>query len=99
MSGVMEILLVVLIAVGIFMLPRVMNRQPERGIRRLDRGLKISGWMRLAVLASFLWPALLGLYIKPWNNHWHIFLYGALGPLVLAWGIFWVFSGFRKKGK
>jgi len=99
MSGVMEILVVVLIAVGILMLPRVMNRQPARDIQRLDQGVRMTGWIRLAVLASLLWPALLGLYLKPWNNRWHIFVYGSVGPVALAWGIFWVFSGFRRKGK
>ncbi len=97
MSGFMEILLIVVIVIGIFMLPRLINRKPES--EPLDRGLRFSGWMRTAILASLLWLAILALFLKPWNNHWHIFFYGAVGPVALAWGIFWVFTGFRKEGK
>ncbi len=97
MSGLTEILLIVTIVVGILFLPGLMNKKSEKATQRLDRLLKISGWMRLAILASLLWPALVALYLKPWNNHWHIFLYVAVGPVALTWGIFWVFSGFKKK--
>ena len=96
MSGLMEILLIIALILGIFMLPRLLNRQQKNEIQRTDQGPDLSGWKRLAILASFLWPALLALYLKPWNSHWHIFFYVAVGPVVLAWGISWVFWGFRK---
>jgi len=99
MSGLMEILLIVAIIVGIIFLPGLMNRKSERVTQRMDRVLRISGWMRLAILASFLWPAFVALYLKPWNSHWHVFLYAAVGPVALSWGTFWVLSGFKKRGK
>ena len=98
MSGVMEILVVVLIIVGIFMLPRLLNRNPESDTKPQARGMRFSWRMRTAILASLLWPAALAFFLKPWNNHWVIFIYIAVGPVVLAWGIFWVASGFRKDG-
>ncbi len=97
MSGLTEILLIAAIVVGILFLPGLMNKKSKQTTQRLDRFLRISGWMRLAILASLLWPALVALYLKPWNNLWHIFLYAAVGPVALTWGIFWVFSGFKKK--
>jgi len=99
MSGFMEILLIVAIIVGIIFLPGMMNRKSERVSQRVNHVLRISGWMRLAILASFLWPAFVALYLKPWNSHWHVFLYAAVGPVALTWGIFWVLSGFKKRGK
>jgi len=69
MSGLTEILLIVAIVVGILFLPGLMNKKSEKATQRLDRLLKISGWTRLAILASLLWPALVALYLKPWNNH------------------------------
>jgi len=77
----------------------MLNRQQKNELQPSDRGPGLSGWTRLAILASFLWPALLALYLKPWNSRWHIFLYVAAGPVVLAWGTRWVFSGFRKQDK
>jgi len=97
MSGLTEILLIVAIVVGILFLPGLKLKKPEKATLRLDRILRISGWIRLAILASLLWPALVALYLKPWNNLWHIFLYVAVGPVALTWGIYWVFSGFKKK--
>ncbi len=99
MSGFTEILLIVAIIVGIIFLPGLMNRKSERVTQRVNRVLRISGWMRLAILASLLWPAFVALYLKPWNSHWHIFLYTAVGPVALSWGIFWVLSGFKKRRK
>jgi len=96
MSGLTEILLIVAIVAGIIFLPGLKNKKSEKTTQLLDRVLRISGWMRLAILASLLWPALVALYLKPWNNHWHIFLYVAVCPVALTWGIFWVFSGFKK---
>ncbi|MBW1862377.1 MAG: hypothetical protein JRJ02_08395 [Deltaproteobacteria bacterium] len=97
MSGLIEILLIVAIVLGVLFLPVLMNKKSEKATQRLDRVLKISGWMRLAILASLLWPALVALYLKPWNNLWHIFFYVAVGPVALTWGIFWVRSGFKKR--
>ena len=99
MSGFLEILIIVAIILGIVMLPRIMNRRSEPDIRPLNRGLKLNGWERMAILASFLWLTFIALYLKPWNNEWYIFFYGGPGPVVFFWGIYWFLLGFRKKGK
>jgi hypothetical protein len=99
MSGLMEILLIVLIALGIFVFPRLLAGKPEERNNPPVRSYRLSGWIRLALMASFLWPVLLALYLKPWDKHWNVFLYVAVGPVALAWGVFWVVSGFRKKEK
>lgn len=99
MSGLMEILLIVVIALGIFMLPRLLAGKPEKKNHSPVHPYRLSGWMRLALVASFLWPALLALYFKPWNKQWSVFLYVAVGPVALAWGVSWVVSGFMKKQK
>lgn len=99
MSGLMEILLIVTIVVGIYLLPRWLNRQPEGPRRRPAQGPWLTGWKRLAITASLLWLGLLAFYLEPWNNHWPVFLYVAIGPIILAWGISWVVSGFTKGGR
>jgi hypothetical protein len=94
-----EILVIVGIALAIFMLPRLMGKQVEKGGRRTSVISKMNGWVRLAVLASVLWLAVMAFSIKPWNNHWPTFIYAGLGPVALLWGVFWVLSGFRKGGR
>ena len=97
MSGIMEILLIVAIVLGIFMLPRLMVRKPEGDLELRDQGFRFTGRMRFAIFASLLWPALVVFFLEPWKGHWPIFFYVAVGPVVLLWGIYWVFSGFRKE--
>ena len=98
MSGLIEILVIVAIILGIILLPRML-RKPEPETRPLSRGLKLTGWERLAILVSLLWLTFFTLYLKPWNNEWPIFFYVGVGPLVLSWGIFWIFLGFKKKDR
>ncbi len=97
MSGVTEILLIVAIVLGVFFLPRMMAKNPGKDLKPSGHGFSLSGRMRMAILLSFLWPALVALFLKPWNNHWVVFLYVALGPVALSWGICWVWWGFRKE--
>lgn len=91
-----EILVIVAIALGIIMLPRLMGKRAEKTDPRASGVSKMSGWVRLAVMASILWPTIMAFFLKPWNHHWPMFFYIAMGPVALLWGIFWVLSGFRK---
>ena len=97
MSGVMEILLIIAIILGIFFLPRLMARKPEGDLQPRDQGFKFTGRMRFAIVASLLWPAIVAFFLKPWEGNWALFFYVAAGPVVLLWGFYWVFSGFRKE--
>ena len=98
MSGLMEILVIVAVILGIIVLPRIL-RKPEPETRTLNRSLKITGWERLAILVSILWLSFFTLYLRPWNKEWAIFFYVGVGPIVLSWGIFWIFLGFKKKNR
>ena len=97
--SLMEILIIVAIILGIILLPRMLRKQPESETVNQNRVFKLNGWERMAILISFLWLAFFALYLKPWNNEWHIFYYVGLGPIVLSWGIFWIFLGFKKNDR
>ncbi len=92
----MEILLILAIILGIFMLPRVMSRNQEQSAVKRVGSFRPTGWTRLAIAASFVWPAGAFLVMQPWDGRWIIFLYVAVGPIALIWGFIWVFSGFLK---
>ena len=94
-----EILVIIAIALAIFMLPRLTGKRIEKGGLQAGMISKMTGWVRLAVMASILWPAVMAFFIKPWNDHWSMFFYVGIGPVVLLWGVFWVFSGFHKGGR
>ena len=97
MSGITEILLIVAIILGMFMLPRLLARKPDDSLQTRVRPAGITGPVRVAVLLSLFWPALIALFVEPWNGRWPLFFYLAAGPVVLLWGIWWVVSGFRRE--
>lgn len=93
-----DILVIAAVAISLFLLPRLINRQPAPEPIRNDGLMKIlTGWMRLAILITFFWIAGWAAYLQPWNNYnINMFLYIALGPAAAAWGTLWVWSGYKK---
>ena len=97
-SGIQEILLLVAIILGILFLPRILNRgQREEKTIASKPAAVLSGKMRLAIAASVLWPAVVAAFMQPWKEDLVPFLYIAIGPALLFWIVFWVFTGFRRK--
>jgi uncharacterized membrane protein YciS (DUF1049 family) len=102
MSGFQELLLILIILLAIFFIPRMTARNADQAslspvVRRPPKHL--SARLRLAILVSVIW--LLGalLYLRPWLGHWATFIaIGAL-PLVVAWGAYWVFAGSQPHGR
>jgi hypothetical protein len=97
-SGIQEILIIVLIIAGIFLVPRMMNPRPapQKVVLRRDP-LKLSWTLRLAVILSFLWPVACGLYFKPWQQNLILFATLGIGPVVVGWSLKWVLAGMKNK--
>ena len=96
-SGIQEILVLVIIVLGILFLPRILNRGQERKPAVLRPAVVISGKMRLALVASALWPAAMAAFMRPWEKDLFTYLYVGLGPVAVIWLIYWVLTGFRKR--
>jgi len=93
-----EILVVAAIAAAIFFLPRFMGKKPEPEYKPYRRSLRIAltGWMRLAILITILWVAGCAALMKPWANSSLSFLCIGLGPILVFWGVVWVWFGYKK---
>jgi hypothetical protein len=99
-SGIQEILVLVVILGAILLLPRLGSRsRPPESVRRTRRSplARLSGGMRVAVSASVLWPLATAVYLEPWQNGPRAFLLAGLLPVAALWGIVWVTAGFRKQ--
>ena len=96
-SGIQEILVLVIIILGILFLPRILNRGGEKQSIETKPVVVLTGRMRLAVAASFLWPALIAAFIQPWKQNLFPYLYLGLGPVAIVWIVYWVITGFSKK--
>jgi len=93
-SGISEILVLVIIILVIFFIPRMMAKPEVR--RPAKPAVELTGRLRLAIGASIVWPALMAAYLQPWQKDLVPFLYLGLGPVLLGWGAFWVITGFRR---
>lgn len=89
-----EILLIILIVLALFYLPRLVSRRDGKGAENVDAGL--SGPLRLAIAASGAWPLLSALYFEPWDKDPLPFLYFGVGPVTAAWLCAWVLRGYKK---
>ncbi len=97
MSGIQEILLIVLIIVVVWFLPRLGRRGGEEA-RGPSAGTSLSGRVRLGILISAIWIGAAAAVLTPWRGGALVFGLIGLGPVALAWGSAWVARGFRKGG-
>jgi hypothetical protein len=93
-TGVSEILVLILLISGILILPRMLKPQPTetpgKKIARLSRK------KRTAIVASILYPIAAILIIKPWEQAWLLFAVIGLVPVILGWAVYWIVTAPKK---
>ena len=96
MPGYQEILIISAIVLGVIFIPRLME-QKKPAPRLAQPAKRLSGHGRLAVAISIIYPLLVAGIMKPWRTDAIAFGYIGLGPVVLAWLLYWVAMGFRRR--
>ena len=89
-----EILVLIVVALVIFALPRMMGKRPEPV--RVVRRPALTGRMRLAFLLTLFWILGSAAVLEPWQGDIQPFLYAGLAPVAALWGAAWVWFGYRK---
>jgi len=100
LSGIHEILVLVIIILAIFFVPRLLAKGVQNKSSRPVplKGMPIlTGRLRLAIFVSILWIFLTTIYFQPWRRDVVVFLFSALGPVLVGWGAYWVITGFKRK--
>ncbi|MFZ0613393.1 MAG: hypothetical protein WAM73_14235 [Desulfobacterales bacterium] len=101
-SGLQEILLILLIGLAIFFLPRLAARRQapvaNSQVNRRPRP-RLSGPLRTAILASLVWLFLTAVHFEPWQRDLSPYLYTGAAPVALFWGVLWIVAGFHKHRK
>ena len=96
-SGIQEILLLVLVIAIVLFLPKLRSTGADRRVQGSPPSL--AGRLRLAIMASLFWAALMAVFLEPWHGGWLRFLYYGIGPVAASWSIYWVIRGYRQGGK
>lgn len=92
-----EVVVLIVVALAIFYLPRLMGRgrapEPARPARRPT---PLTGRMRLAILLTLFWIAGAAAILTPWQSDLLPFVSIGLGPAAAVWGGVWVWFGYKK---
>ncbi len=95
-----EILLIAALVLALIFIPRInASRKSGRpGVSFYAKSrFSLSGQQRLALLASIIWLVFWAVHYEPWQREWKLFVYIGAGPVVMAWGIIWIFKGTLRK--
>ena len=91
-----EILVLIVVALAIFALPRMMgNRSEPAPVRAVNRPA-LTGRIRLAILTTLFWILGSAAVLEPWQGDVQPFLFAGLAPPAVLWGAAWVWLGYRK---
>ncbi len=96
-SGIQEILIIVLIVLGVFLIPRmVSSRAPQKKVVLRRHTRRLSWTIRLSIVLSFLWPLACAAYFKPWQQATIPFVMIGVGPIVVGWSARWIVAGMKR---
>ncbi len=97
-TGTNELFIIVIIIIILFIIPRLSIRPAGRDqIRVVKRPIFLSGQMRVAIVASILWPIGVAVFTEPWNGTWPVFLIIGLTPVIIGWAGRWIIAGYKNR--
>nr|NJM01634.1 hypothetical protein [Desulfobacula sp.] len=97
MTGISEILLLILLAACIFILPRMFKGESAQKKRSGTQVLKtLPAKTRAGLVLSIAYPLCMALYLKPWGGNALAFVSYGLFPVFLLWALAWIVSGMKK---
>jgi len=96
MTGISEILVLLLLITGILILPRFFKGEPVKKSSSPKMLKKLSAKIRFCIVLSLVYPIAIALYLKPWNDNLVAYISYGVIPVIVAWSIAWVLAGKKK---
>nr|WP_320192523.1 hypothetical protein [uncultured Desulfobacter sp.] len=97
MTGISEILVLVLLILCILIVPRMIAPKPSGKRKKTKSSAGIFTMkMRIAIVLSAAVLIISALWAKPWQGQILIFIVSGALPVALGWSLIWIFSA-RKK--
>jgi hypothetical protein len=96
LTGISEILVLVLLIACILILPRFFKGEPDqkKSASKKIRNLPVK--LRFNIVLTLAYPLIMALYLKPWENLILFITYG-IAPVILVWAIIWIVAGKKKR--
>ena len=95
MTGISEILVLVLLIACILILPRLFKGDEAPGQKKapIIKMKKLGTSTRIGIVVSFVYPVAMALYLRPWDDHIVSYLSLGIFPVLLAWALIWILAG------
>jgi len=98
LTGISEILVLVLLIACILILPRLFKSgEPDKKVSSSKRIKNLSAKLRFKIVLTLAYPMIMALYIKPWENHLILFISYGIAPVIVIWAIIWIMAGKKKR--
>ena len=91
MTGISEILVLILLICAVLIVPRMMAPASKKTAARTVKK-RLSAKMRAGIVLSALVPVVAALLLRPWSGNITLFVIAGILPVALAWGCFWIIS-------
>ncbi|MCF6246232.1 MAG: hypothetical protein L3J69_02610 [Desulfobacula sp.] len=96
MTGISEILVLVLLIVCILILPRLFKGDEPNQKRSSPITIKKLGTKaRIGIVLSLVYPVAMALYLRPWDGSLVSFISFGVFPILIVWAMIWI-SGSKK---
>lgn len=97
MTGISEILILILLILCILIVPRMMNPKPQGKRKKIRPSARVFTMkMRLAIILSAADVIISALWTKPWQGQISMFIVLGILPVALGWSLVWIFSAKKK---
>ena len=94
LTGISEILVLVLLICLILIVPRMMKPAPRNVAPKPAR--KLTSRMRAGIVASIILPVAAALFVKPWEGRITLYFLIGIFPVILSWSVVWILAGKKK---
>ena len=98
-TGINEILVLVLLIACILILPRLFKKDSAKKGSSSKKIKNLSAKIRFSIVLTLVYPIVAALYLKPWENNPIIYLSYGVVPVFLVWAIAWIVAGKKKKNE
>jgi len=96
LTGISEILVLLLLITGILILPRLFKKEPVKKVSSSKKNKKLTAKTRFAIVLSVIYPLAVALYLTPWHENQILYVCSGVLPVLLAWAIAWIIAGQKK---
>jgi len=97
LTGISEILILILLITCILILPRLFKGEPDKKVPPSKKIKALPAKLRVSIVLTLVYPMIMALYFKPWENNLIIFLSYGIIPVFLFWALVWIIAGKKSK--